>query len=157
MAKDSSTELAVPMQEQLQQAYNVIMGTEEAPRFADPEALSLAILQRIMEAETFEQAFTAQKLVPWRELLELPVFVQDVKFNRSTFESGEGSASSPLYAVVDLTRADDGEPVTVTCGGRNVLVQLIRGMQKGWLQDKPVKMIEKPTSEGFKVLWLEAA
>jgi hypothetical protein len=143
-------------------AYGAILGEEQLPEYADPEVISRAIMERIIEAETFEDAFQPQTLVAWREMLNEPVFVQDFRLNRSSIKD----SASPVYAVVDLARADgknwrdksgkESRVIAVTCGGRNVLVQLVKALEKGWL-DKPVKLTSKQTGEGFNVLWLEAA
>lgn len=119
---------------------------------SDPEVVSRMILERILNAETFEDAFAPQTLDPWREaLMDVPVQVAEFRFNRSGFKAG-----SPIYAVVDLTRLDTGEQVTVTCGGRNVLAQLLVALKNGWT-DRPVAMTSKETSEGNQVLWLVPA
>ncbi len=132
--------------------YAAIMGDVELPAAADSEAMSRAIVERIMSAETFDEAFRPQQLESWQEYLDQPVLVRDVHFNRSAFEDGQGA---PIYAVVDIVLRD-GEVVTVTCGGRNVLTQLVKMLQKGW-QDQPVKLNARKTGEGYTALWLVAA
>ncbi len=121
---------------------------------ADPEVVSRAIMERILAAETFEEAFQPQSLPSWgSDFLGVPVFVRDIRLNKSTVKGGTGPS---VYAVVDIADAVKGDVHTVTCGGRNVLVQLIKMLEKDWL-NKPVKMTERPTAEGYNVLWLEAA
>ena len=134
---------------QLQVIADAILGRGELPPAADPEAMSRAIIERILSAESFEQAFTQQDLTPWRSMLDVPVYVRDVHFNRSGYE---GQA---VYAVCDLELVEGGERVTVTCGGRNVMAQLVAGLKNGWL-DNPIRMIANRTGEGFDALWLEA-
>lgn len=148
-----STELAVPSKAQLEAVYEAITDGKPLPNAADPEQVSRAILERIMAAETFEEAFAPQAKIPaWRDrFLDKPVRVTDVHFNRSTIEGGQ----SAVYAVVDLVDSD-GVQETVTCGGRNVLVQLLKMLEKGWT-DQTVMLTSKKTSEGYTVLWLEAA
>ena len=137
---------------QLDQIAAAVLGDSSVlPPPADPEAMSRAIAERILSAETFEEAFGPQQLRAWQDLTGLGVLVRDVHFNRSTF--GEGSV---VYAVVDVERLDDGSTETVTCGGTNVLMQLVTMLRNGW-QDRPVKLTAKPTAEGNEVLWLEAA
>ncbi len=148
------TALAKTGAAQLELIAKVIVGEAELPPNADPEAMSRAIMERILAAESFEDVFTQQSLTPWRSMLDVPVVVRGVHFNRSTIE-GEGA---PVYAVVDLVDPN-GEAQTVTCGGRNVLAQLVKGLQEGWLVDerRPVKLIENKTAAGYGALWLEAA
>lgn len=146
-----------PTKAELDQAYAAILDGKPLPQVSDPEVVSRAILERILTAETFEDAFAPQELTSWRDLLDVPVFVRSFHLNSSGFEQG-----SSVYAVCDLQRADganwdDGRPtLTVTCGGRNVLAQLVKMLEKGWL-DRPVAMIAKRTREGFDALWLESA
>lgn len=141
--------------EQIELAYQAILGDAELPAATDPEVVSRAIMERILAAETFEAAFAAQNLEGWREYLDVPVFVQGFHLNRSTYDA---PGSSPVYAVVDLTLAADGEPVTVTCGGRNVLMQLVKMLERGWF-DRPVRLVAKQTAadHGGSALWLESA
>ena len=154
MAKDDTTALAVPGAEQLDAAYAAILDGAELPvaAAADPELISRQIVEGILNAETFEEAFAPKSVPAWRDMLDVPVLVRNVKLNRSSFE---GSASS-IYAVCDLERLDNAERVTVTCGGRNVLAQLVKMLEKSWT-DKPVKLIGKQTGEGYTALWLQAA
>ena len=149
-----TTELATKATKaDIEKAYKAIMDGETVA-VSDPEIVSRAIMERIIGAETFEQAFAEQSLEPWREgLIDEPVLVHGFHLNPSGFE-GEGSSS--VYAVVDLERLSDAERMTVTCGGRNVLVQLVKMLEKGWL-DKPVKLTAKQTREGYTALWLVAA
>lgn len=138
--------------EQIDLAYKAILGDAELPIASDPEAMSRAIVERIMQAETFDEAFKPQQLEAWREYMDVPVLVKDFHLNRSSFDG----AGAPIYAVVDIEKLDDGETVTVTCGGRNVLTQLVKMLQKGWT-DQPVKLTGRQTGEGYTALWLEAA
>lgn len=150
MAKSSSAELTERGSAQLAVIADAILGRGELPPAADPEAMSQAIMERILGASSFEEAFTQQDLTPWRSLLEVPVYVRDVHFNRSGYE---GQA---VYAVCDLELADGSESkVTVSCGGKNVLAQLVAMLKNGW-QGNPVRLIANRTGEGFDALWLEA-
>lgn len=153
--QSSSTAVDLPSKAQLAKIYEVLRGESELPERADPGAMSRAIMERILAGESFEDVFTQQSLTPWRSMLGRVVFVRSVHFNRSTFE-GEGP---PIYAVCDLVDADTGEAITVTCGGQNVLAQLVKGLEAGWLVDekRPVRMIENDTAQGYGALWLEAA
>jgi hypothetical protein len=152
MAEETTQAIAKVDAKQLEMIYSAILGDATLPVESDPEAISRAIVERIMTADTFEDAFRPQQLEAWREYLEVPVLVRGLHFNPTTFE-GQGSS---IYAVVDIERLDNGETLTVSCGGRNVLTQLVKMVQNGWT-DRPVKMIDKPTQEGYKALWLVAA
>ena len=155
-----TTALEAPGSAQLEAAYAAILDGTELPgdltvggKAADPELVSRQIVERLLAAETFEELFQPQSVPAWRDMMDVPVFVRDVKLNRSTIA---GSTGAPVYAVCELERLDNASRVTVTCGGRNVLAQLVKAMEKGWL-DRPVKLIGKPTGEGYTALWLQAA
>jgi len=158
MSETESTAIAIPAERaaQIELAARAIMdGTVDDSFRSDPEVASRMILERILNAETFEEAFAPQTLDSWRDMLEIPVRVTDLRFNRSGF-TGQGS---PIYAVVDLIRLDTGEAKTVTCGGRNVLAQLLTGLKFGWFGENghAVSMSAKPTADGNTVLWLVPA
>lgn len=116
-------------------------------------AMSRAIAERILDAETFEDVFSAQDLDAWTNYINVPVFVKEFHLNPTGY-SVEGNPS--VYAVVDIANAVDGEQRTVTCGGRNVMAQLVKMLEKGWL-DRPVKLVSKRTAEGYDALWLQSA
>lgn len=144
---------AVPAKKELDQFRAVLTGEGDLPQLADPEVISAQIVERILAAETFEDAFEPQEVEAWRDYLDVPVLVRNVHLNRSGYEG------TSIYAVCEIERVDGEEPqgpFTVTCGGRNVLAQLYKMLEKGWL-DKPVKMTAKTTGEGYQALWLVVA
>jgi hypothetical protein len=145
---------AAPTKKELAAAYSAILDGEPlaAGGYADPDVISRAIVERILQAETFEDAFSPQDLTAWNELLGVPCKVQSFHLNPTGYEG----AGSSVYAVVDIVRTDTGEALTVTCGGRNVLAQLVKMLEKGWFEH-PVQMTAKGTSEGFQALWLVPA
>lgn len=115
----------------------------------DSAEMARAIAERILRAETFEEAFAPQTIDAWKDVLfNTPVGVLDFHLNASSYEVG-----SPFYAVCDVERLADGEVLTVQTGGLNVLAQLLLIAEKGWW-GKPVKMISKDTAGGFDALWL---
>lgn len=146
---DLSTETRFPTAEELEVVYGAIMdGSEITLQVADPDTIARDIAERIKNAETFEDAFGVQELDSWSDYEGVPFFVRSLKFNKSTQNQKAGSPS--VYAVVELDRADDGETITVTTGGKNVLIQLVKMIEKGWT-DKPVKLTSMPTGSGNTV------
>lgn len=142
---------------ELELAYRAILDGDVVPEIGDPEVVSRAIMARVMDAESFEDAFAPQSLKSWSDYLDVPVLVREVRLNKSTVKRVAGMPS--VYAVVDiafLTGNQQGEVETVSCGGRNVMIQLVKMLEKDWL-DKPVQLVSKVTAEGFDVLWLVAA
>lgn len=146
-AKTTGTDLA-ERNVQLEVLAKAILDGDELPGGGDPEAMSRAIAERILNADSVEAAFSPQSLTPWRSMLEVPVKIVDVHFNRSGFEG------QSIYAVADVV-GPDGEIHTVTCGGRNVMAQLVVGVKNGWFETNTFQLVEKKTSEGFGALWLE--
>jgi hypothetical protein len=154
-------ELDKAEQAQLDLAIRAIRDGEALPVASDPEAVSRAIVERILSAESFDEAFKPQQLAAWRDYLEMPVYVRGFHLNPTALESSEGRTSPSVYAIVDIEPVDErnGAAMTVTCGGRNVLTQLVMMLQHkgdGWM-DKPVKMTSRQTSDNFQALWLVAA
>jgi hypothetical protein len=156
MANQSSAELEKwsPSAEALELAEKVILGEAELPAQDDPAVVSRSIMERILESTTFEETFSARELEAWRDYEGVPVTINSWHLNPSSVEGDEGG--SGVYAVVDLTRMDDGEHIAVTCGGANVLAQLVTATRNGWL-DRPVKLTSNKTRAGYSALWLEAA
>lgn len=151
---ERSTALAVPTKKELEAAYAAILdGTPLPGAGNDPEAVSRAIAERILASETFEEAFSPQELEAWSNYVGEVVTVKDFHLNPTTFNTGDGGPAA--YAVVDI-ELSDGSIKTVTCGGRNVLMQLVKALEKGWLVNQVV-LIAKPTAEGNTALWLQAA
>ena len=142
-----------PTADAVKAAYAAILDGAELPHDRDPQVVSRAIMLRIVEAESFEDAFRTQNLDAWRDHLNRPAFVESFHLNPSSIDGGTGPG---VYAVVDLSWGDTGEKATVTCGGANVLTQLVKMLERGWF-DRPVQLIAKPTREGFDALWLEDA
>lgn len=141
----------------LERAYAAILDGAPIPTAGDPEVVSRAIVERILAADTFEEAFKPQELEAWADLVGVPVRVVDFHLNPTQFTPGEGGQGASVYAVVDLELVgqEDQGIKTVTCGGRNVLAQLVKMAERGW-SEHVVTIISKPTAEGYNALWLQA-
>jgi hypothetical protein len=152
---EASQELALLSEEDYATALTAILDGTPIPNIGtgDPAAVSRAIAERIAKSETFEEAFAPQDLDAWTNYIGVPVFVQDFHLNPTGFLV-EGQPS--VYAVADIANVADGDVKTVTCGGRNVLMQLVKMKQKGWM-DNPVVLVSKRTAEGYDALWLQSA
>ena len=126
---------------------------EAADVEGDPEAMAAEIVAQILAAESDEQlaAAVGGNSVGWRDLLDVPVELHGFRWRPSDYEEG-----SSVFFVVFGTRLDDGEPVVLTTGSRNVLAQLVNKAKRGALSGSVVKCVqaEKPTQRGFKPLWL---
>jgi hypothetical protein len=90
---------------------------------------------------------SAPRRIPWRTLLDVPLAVRSFDAEPSHYDAG-------MFAVVDAIRLDNGESVTLTCGGRYVLEELERLRRDGELRRHPVWLVE--IDHGRRpFLWLE--
>lgn len=151
----ASKDLELTNEGQIEQAIAAIVDGQELAIPSDPDAVSRMILERLLRMETADELFRPQTIDAWRDHLDRPAEVHSFHFNRSSFEQGEGQSGSSVYAIVDLTWLDDGERQAVTCGGRNVMVQLVQALRHNLLPVR-VRLIANRTSEGYQALWLEA-
>lgn len=108
-----------------------------------PEEIEASILARYLAAESVEELLNQGATVPADSVIGQPITIRGVHWNASTVKDGP-----PVYAVLDCT--DAGKPVTVTCGSRNVMFQVFRADQAGWLpMDCVIDKIAVPTANGF--------
>lgn len=146
--------------EQIQLAYQIIRGEADV-QFADPEQMARQIGERIAQGDSFEDVFATpdeRKLPGWADkYMGVPVLVKGLRLNPSQFNDGDSDSgfASNAYAVVDIV-LPTGEVATVSCGGYNVLHQLVRMVEKGWT-DRAVRMTEVPTHNNRTTLWLVRA
>lgn len=119
----------------------------------DPTNVSMDIIAKILGATDAAGVLGREEATHARNYLDTPFALTGVKFNRSGFE-GDGPQ---FYAVLSGAN-QDGEPVTITCGAKNVIAQ---AWKLADLQALPLKVIirqnPKPTAAGYHVMWLEAA
>lgn len=133
-------------------------GKEVALPETDPEEVARGIVQRTLNAESFSDAFGPQTIPGWGddEHLGRPYVVASVRFQKSTVKRDKGSPS--FYAIVDVVDVQNGGVIyTLSCGGRNVLAQLIWLLRNPGHSEVPFKMVSKTTGDGNTVLWLEPA
>lgn len=155
LSETKTAEVATVDDAQIQAAIDAITYGKPLPYAADAEAVSRGILERILAAESYDEIFRPQKLEAWRDHKGRPAEVTGFHLNRTTFDFDENNGSA-VYAVIDLTWLDDGETATVTCGGRNVLTQLVQALRKGLIPGCRVKLEGNRTGEGYEALWLTA-
>lgn len=117
------------------------------------ENAGMAILERIVEATSWQDALNAAKSADANDIDGRPFLLREVQFYPSDFEDGPG-----CYAILHVDFVDDGTKSVVTCGGTNVVGQLLVFAKYG-LPDIAIKLKknDKPTSNGFYPLWLHAA
>jgi hypothetical protein len=146
--------------EQAQLAYAVLRG-EVVPEYS-PEEMARVIAERIARADSQDELdalFTPadeRKLPGWSELLMgVPVRIEALRFNPSAFTEG---SDAKVYAVVDVTRADTGERVTVHTGGQSVMFMCVKIIErKDTLGKRLFRMVTTKAHSGYDVLQLEYA
>jgi hypothetical protein len=119
----------------------------------DPEESTRAILARILAADTAEQVLATRDVVHAKDILGEPLLIDTIKWQRSDYQQG-----SSCYVVMSGKRLQDESPVTVTCGGRNVMMQLLKLQHIGALPARMrITQAAKQTANGYLPLWLEPA
>lgn len=117
----------------------------------DPEALQEELFQRMLSAASLDDLLAPSTLVKAKAVIGRTFIAHGVKFNESDIAGGPG-----VYAVIDA-EFDDGR-VSVGCGARTVMHQLLIMAHRGWLPAS-VKIVEskRPTPDGYFPMSLAAA
>ena len=156
LERDASGMAAIePTPELLEQAYAAILDGEIPPEVGDPRITARMILERIKSGTLEESMNPAEKLPAWADLfMETPVAVYGFHLTPSTVEKKDDGSASSVYAVVSIAEMGTGEEHTVSCGGQNVLVQLIKAWEERAFPFVAVLTGTK-TGQGFTTLWLK--
>jgi hypothetical protein len=122
-------------------------------RFTDPQEFSWLIAERLAAATSLDELLDGAGTVGWRDRPNEPFVIRGVRWVRSSFHGGPG-----FFAIVDAVDSN-GEPCVLTSGAVSVIIQLARGMQQGWWDDVPVKLLrsDTPTADGYFPLRLAKA
>lgn len=121
----------------------------------DTEAdLAIAeIIAQVLTADSVEEVLGDVKAVGLKEMMDEPLTIHAVKYNRSDYEDG-----SPYYAVMDIERHKIGWRGPVTSGAQTILAQLARAAQLGELPMTCVCVwaTRKATKKGHRPIKLAA-
>lgn len=136
----------------MEQASDVLLHGGEL-KIASPEDISKAIAARILGATSLDDVLSPAQTTKAADVFGVPLNVTAAEFLHSGVEGGPG-----IYALISATDAETGETMRITCGGVNVMSQLIWMMQHDELPAL-VKIVkaETPTANGFYPYWLAAA
>jgi hypothetical protein len=119
----------------------------------DPEESARAILARILSAGTAEEVLASREVTHARDILGEAIEVHAIKWQRSDFQQG-----SSCYVVMHAKSLNDARDLTITCGGRNVMMQLLKLQSINALPARcRITQSAKQTSNGYLPLWLEPA
>jgi hypothetical protein len=123
----------------------------EAAVMDDPAAISAAIVANILQARTAEDVFGTNDVTPAEDVLGQRLTIRGVRWNRSRYDDGP-----TVYAMIDAVD-DDGEVLTISCSGRNVMAQLFRLNELGAFPAVcAIVQADRPTAAGYFVLNLVA-
>lgn len=123
------------------------------PAPVDPAALNVRITKQMLEATTPEEALNAGKTYSFEDgLFGVPVEVRDVWLRPSSLKG-----DSPVFALIDGYRLDEGEELIITCSAMQVMRTLCVYKVKGWLPTTfKVNKQENATAAGFTPYTIEA-
>lgn len=112
---------------------------------SDPAEFTIMIAERLSLAETPEELFDPSGTFGWEDREGVPFQIRQIWWLPSTYKDGLG-----FFAIVEAADMSTGQLTTLTSGSANVLMQLARAKQKGWL-DKPcmLKRADTATAEGY--------
>lgn len=144
-----------------------------------PDAMADNIARRILAGETEDEVFgeieesIQEGLEGLEDYLYEPIIIHDVNYAKSKFAKGEVRAFG-IYLVsrakpVGMTLAQavknnastdwevDGDPFVASCGAKNVIAQIDRAKEAGWLP-KAVQIVlaENETAQGYRPYWARA-
>jgi hypothetical protein len=110
-----------------------------------------AIVDQIMTAETLDEILSPAELTTAEEILGVPLQIFNWRPTRSEYTGG-----LEFYAIIECVRADTHLTDLVGCGAANVVAQLKRMSQLGYLPatgDKPpvickIVKSKRPTPDG---------
>lgn len=117
----------------------------------DPGEVSRQIVAQLLAAQSDEDLENFGNATGWKELAGIPMELHGFRWLPSTFDEG-----AAVFFVVQATRLDTGERVTLTTGSLNVLAQLSNMARRGTLVGaiRELTEAETATRQGFKPLWL---
>ena len=110
-----------------------------------PEEVQLRMAQQLIDATTVDDLLAENGTAGWGEYEGRSLLIREVSFAPSTKKGGIG-----FYAVVSARDVDTNEPLLLTSGSENVVLQVAKLRQMGKL-DVPVKLVSNTTGEGNTV------
>lgn len=134
------------------QVAEVLLRVSDAPiaQPVDPEQAQVDIIRRILSSSGADALAQAQP-VKARDVLGVPLEIRGVRWMRSAI------ADSPigLYALIDATDGRDGSELLITCGGQNVMAQLLV-LARDQAFPQTCQIVEAgETARGYRPMWLE--
>jgi hypothetical protein len=110
-----------------EQEVAAIMG-DIAPEVEDPAEIQRMIVNRIVSAQSIDELFIETGTVATKEVVGVPLMVQDCRLLKGEIEGEEG-----VYMLIEAVRGDTGELVALNSGAPNIMSILYRGKKLGLL------------------------
>ena len=121
------------------------------PMTEDPEAVTAAMLNRIMQSETIDDILEESTTIKIQDRLGKPFWIDTVELRTSDYSEGIG-----VYAVMSCRFFDTPNlSETVTVGSATIVAQVTTLLRKGFLPCAvEAYQSDKPTAQGFYPLSL---
>jgi hypothetical protein len=122
-------------------------------KIEDPAEIQRQMMERILDSENVEDILGRNAATHAQDMLDRPLMLNSVRYLRSKFKDG-----LPVFAVMEVTDGETGQPHAVTCSAQNVMTQAAMLWK---LDALPIGVVirraEEPTANGYYPLWLERA
>jgi hypothetical protein len=130
-----------------------LRGEDVALTIEDPRETARAIIDRILAATNADEVLGGQRVYSGRDCIQRPFTLHGVRWHRSRFEGG-----LPVFAVLDVEFADDGERAAITTSAGNVMAQAYALQKLGALPCLVmITEAEHETAQGYRPQWLVRA
>jgi len=117
----------------------------------NPEDAGKAIVARLLMAESIDEVLSTNNVIGAEALLNATIEVHGVKWQPSGYDQGP-----KVYALIDCTDVITGQRQLVSCGGQNVMAQLLRiQVDNGFPQRVKIVQSARATAAGNYPMWLE--
>lgn len=110
-----------------------------------PEGAAVRIAEQLSKATTLEDLLDAPEALSWRERADVPYRIRHIDWSTSDIDGGVG-----IFAIVTAVNLSNNTTEVITTGATNVLIQLAKLKQKGWL-NQPIQYTVRKTNSGFEV------
>lgn len=114
-------------------------------RIQTNEEMRIRMAQRLIDATTVDDILSENATSGWEKHEGRSVLIRDAAYAPSTKKGGLG-----FYTIVSAVDVNTDEPLILTSGSENVVLQVAKLVKVGGL-DVPVKLVSNDTSDGNTV------
>lgn len=117
----------------------------------DPNEVQREIVERILGAETFEQAMSEPTVWHGRDVLDRELRILGVRWWASQYAEGPAA-----FATMDVVETSTGEVAVVTSSAIRVMAKLLRAAIEGRFPLVGfLRQADRMTAQGYYPMWLE--